>query len=364
MKITTIIGARPQFIKAAVISRVLKNYPQIEEIIVHTGQHFDENMSAVFFDEMDIPKPHYNLNINGLNHGAMTGQMMEKIEEVLLKEQPDWVLVYGDTNSTLAGALAAKKLHIKVAHVEAGLRSFNLQMPEEINRILTDRISDLLFCPTTQAMENLEKEGFAHFPCKILPIGDVMQDAAIFYSTKAQKPQEKIPHQFILATVHRAENTDNQDKLQSIFAALEQLAQQYGVVLPLHPRTKQKLQQIHFNFENSFITFIDPVGYLEMIYLLKNCKMVATDSGGLQKEAYFFQKGCITLRQETEWVELIQHGFNKIVGSDKTQIIENAEFMLNKTDFPFDLNLYGNGRAGEAVVKAIKNSFFRLRDKY
>jgi len=353
MKILTIIGARPQFIKAAVISRVIKNYPDIQEVIVHTGQHFDENMSDVFFEEMDIPKPDYNLNINGLGHGAMTGQMMEKIEEVLLKEQPDCVLVYGDTNSTLAGALAAVKLHIKVAHVEAGLRSFNLQMPEEINRILTDRISNLLFCPTEQAMENLKREGFAHFPCKIMNVGDVMQDAAIFYSGKAQKPQAEIPDNFILATVHRAENTDDVTNLTNIFNALEELAKQHGVVLPLHPRTRQKLQQINFNFENSNITFIYPVGYLEMIYLLKNSKLVMTDSGGLQKEAYFFRKPALTLRQETEWVELVQHGFNKIVGSGTTQIIENAKLMLAKTDFDFNLNLYGNGKAGERIVDSL-----------
>lgn len=354
MKLLTIIGARPQFVKAAVISRVVKNCPNVQEVIVHTGQHFDENMSAVFFEEMDIPKPHYNLNINGLGHGAMTGQMLEKIEEVLITEQPDCVLVYGDTNSTLAGALAAAKLHIPLAHVEAGLRSFNREMPEEINRILTDRISDFLFCPTKQAMENLKNEGFANFPCKIINVGDVMQDAALFYSEKARKPQAEIPNHFILATVHRAENTDDAEKLNDIFNALEELAKRYGVVLPLHPRTKQKLQQIHFNFEHSNITFIEPVGYLEMIYLLKNCKLVMTDSGGLQKEAYFFRKPALTLRQETEWVELVEHGFNKIVGSDKTQIVENAEFMLKKTDFNFDVNLYGNGKAGEKIVETIR----------
>jgi UDP-GlcNAc3NAcA epimerase len=353
MKFLTIIGARPQFVKAAVISRVMKDYPQIEEVIVHTGQHFDENMSDIFFEEMEIPKPDYNLNINGLNHGAMTGQMLEKIEEVLLKEQPDWVLVYGDTNSTLAGALAAKKMHIKLAHIEAGLRSFNMQMPEEINRILTDRMSDFLFCPTHQAMENLAKEGFEHFPCKIMNVGDVMQDAAVFYRSKAQKPQVEIPNHFILATVHRAENTDDFAKLKNIFDALEKLAEQHDLVLPLHPRTKQKLQQIHFDFERSNITFINPVGYLEMIYLLKNCKLVMTDSGGLQKEAYFFRKPAVTLREETEWVELVQHGFNKIAGSDKVQIIENAEVMLSKTDFNFDLNLYGNGMAGKMIAEAI-----------
>jgi UDP-GlcNAc3NAcA epimerase len=353
MKIVTIVGARPQFIKAAVISRVIKKHPQIQEIIIHTGQHFDENMSDIFFEEMEIPKPNYNLNINSLGHGAMTGQMLEKIEEVLIKEQPDWVLVYGDTNSTLAGALAAKKLHIKVAHVEAGLRSFNMQMPEEVNRILTDRISNLLFCPTTQAVEKQKKEGFENFSCKIMEVGDVMQDAAIYYSNRAQKPQAKIPDSFILATVHRVENTDSDTKLDNIFSTLDELAKEHGVVFPLHPRTKQKLQQIDFNFEKAAINFIDPVGYLEMIYLLKNCKLVMTDSGGLQKEAYFFRKPAITLREETEWVELVTSGFNIIAGSDRNKILKNAEYILSKSDFNFDLNLYGNGNAGEMIVEAL-----------
>ncbi|MEG2278298.1 MAG: UDP-N-acetylglucosamine 2-epimerase (non-hydrolyzing), partial [Odoribacter sp.] len=280
MKIVTVIGARPQFIKAAVVSRVLAECEQVEEVIVHTGQHFDANMSEVFFEEMCIPKPHYNLNINGLGHGAMTGQMLEKIEEVLLKEKPEWVLVYGDTNSTLAGALAAKKLHIKVAHVEAGLRSFNMEMPEEINRIVTDRISDVLFCPTDQAVENLRKEGFHHLPCRVVKNGDVMQDAAMFYVNKARKPEMNVPERFILCTIHRAENTDDRERLRSIFRALELISGEVKVVLPLHPRTKAKLVAEGYDFEKSEICFITPVGYLEMVYLLKNCELVMCDSGG------------------------------------------------------------------------------------
>jgi UDP-GlcNAc3NAcA epimerase len=353
MKIVTIVGARPQFIKAAVVHREIKKNPHIKEVIVHTGQHFDLNMSEIIKKELDITKPNYNLNINGLSHGAMTGQMLEKIEEVLVAEQPDWVLVYGDTNSTLAGALTAAKLHIKLAHVEAGLRSFNMQMPEEINRILTDRVSNILFCPTEQAVANLEKEGFKNFGCSIIKTGDVMQDAAISYSLKAQKPSAKMPNNYILATVHRAENTDNLMKLKNIFEALNALAKQYGLILPLHPRTKQKLQQIHFNFERSLITFIDPVGYLEMIYLLKNSKLVISDSGGLQKESFFFRKPVLTIREETEWVELVQHGFNIIVGSDTSRILKNTALMLAKTDLNFDMNLYGNGKAGEYILKAI-----------
>lgn len=257
MKIVTIIGARPQFIKAAVVSRAFASCGEMEEVIVHTGQHYDANMSEVFFEEMSIPKPHYNLNINGLGHGAMTGQMLEKIEEVLIKEKPEWVLVYGDTNSTIAGALAAKKLHIRVAHVEAGLRSFNMDMPEEINRILTDRISDVLFCPTGTAVENLKREGFENMGCRIVKNGDVMQDAALFYAEKAKQPELTIPEHFVLGTVHRAENTDNPERLMGIFSALENISETWPVVLPLHPRTRGKLIALNYDFSNSKICFID-----------------------------------------------------------------------------------------------------------
>ncbi len=353
MKIVTIVGARPQFVKAAVVSRALAKTPNLNEVLVHTGQHFDNNMSDVFFEEMEIPKPHYFLNINGLGHGAMTGQMLEKIEEVLLQEKPDWVLVYGDTNSTLAGALAAKKLHIKLAHVEAGLRSFNMEMPEEINRILTDRLSNLLFCPTQQAIQNLEKEGYANLNTTMLNIGDVMQDAAIFYAAKSRKPNVDLPEKFILCTLHRAENTDDPARLQGIFTALEKISQTDKVVIPLHPRTKAKLTAAGFNFSTSSIVFIDPVGYLEMVHLLKNCSLVMTDSGGLQKEAYFFQKYCITLRHETEWVELVKHDYNILAGNNPENIIAAYKKMsiLNNNDFKN--RLYGEGNAGEKVVEAL-----------
>ncbi|MDA3813124.1 MAG: UDP-N-acetylglucosamine 2-epimerase (non-hydrolyzing), partial [Candidatus Cloacimonetes bacterium] len=313
MKLITIIGARPQFIKAAAVSREIAKHGDIEEIIIHTGQHFDANMSEIFFDQMQIPKPDYNLEINSLSHGAMTGRMIEKIEEVLLKEKPDWVLVYGDTNSTIAGSLAAKKLHIKVAHVEAGLRSFNRNMPEEINRILTDKISDLLLCPTDTAVQNLQNEGIGkNSLAQIVKCGDVMQDAAIFYSKKAQKPKMDLPKKFILATIHRAENTDDPKRLTSIFNALNKISHEIPIILPLHPRTKIKSKNLKFKIEN--LQLVDPVGYLEMIYLLKNCSLVMTDSGGLQKEAFFFEKPCITLRDETEWIVLIENGFNTVVG--------------------------------------------------
>lgn len=243
-------------------------------------------MSDIFFDEMEIPKPDYNFNINSLSHGAMTGQMLEKIEEVLLKEKPDWVLIYGDTNSTIAGALADRKIHIKVAHVEAGLRSFNMKMPEEVNRILTDRISNMLFCPTSTAIENLKKEGYNNIDCKIVKSGDVMQDTAIFYSKKEKKPQVDISDEFILATIHRAENTDDKERLGAILLALNEVAKEIQIILPLHPRTAKIIANSKFNTGN--LTIINPIGYLEMVYLLNRCKLVMTDSGGLQKEAFFF----------------------------------------------------------------------------
>lgn len=353
MKIVTIIGARPQFIKAAALSREIKKHENIEEIIVHTGQHFDENMSEIFFNEMQIPKPHYNLNINSLSHGAMTGQMLEKIEEILIKENPYIVVIYGDTNSTIAGALAAKKLHIKVAHIEAGLRSFNMKMPEEVNRILTDRISDILFCPTDTAIENLEKEGYRNIDCKIVKSGDVMQDTALFYSELARKPNFFIEEGFVLVTVHRAENTDNKIRLKSIFEALAEIAKNKAIILPLHPRTKKIISGKNINIANN-INIIEPVGYLEMVWLLKNCSIVMTDSGGLQKEAFFFKKPCITLRDETEWVELVSNGFNIIAGADRDIILEaynNMKFNQN-----FEINLYGEGKASENIINEIENN--------
>lgn len=356
IKIVTIVGARPQFIKAAVISRYIRENcsDTIKEVLIHTGQHFDTNMSDIFFEEMDIPKPDYFLNINGLGHGAMTGQMLEKIEEVLIAEKPDWVLVYGDTNTTLAGALAAKKLHIKLAHVEAGLRSFNMRMPEEINRIVTDRISDILFCPTDQAIENLQNEGFDKFETRIEKSGDVMQDAAMFYTSKAHAPEISLKGKYILATIHRAENTDDLERLQSIFDALSKISEEYEIVLPLHPRTKNIISKNNIKYNSDKLKLIEPVGYLEMIYLLENCSFVMTDSGGLQKEAFFFKKPCLTLRDETEWVELVANNFNIIVGSDKNTILEGfKKLQILKSDF--SINLYGGGEAGRNIISAILN---------
>ena len=353
MKIVTILGARPQFIKAGSVSREIQRQKaegrDIEEVIVHTGQHYDANMSDIFFEEMKIPKHNYFLGIGGKSHGAMTGQMIEKIEEVCLKEKPDWVMVYGDTNSTLAGAIVASKLHIKLAHIEAGLRSFNMKMPEEVNRILTDRVSDILFCPTDTAIENLKNEGYDKLDCKIVKSGDVMQDGAIFYKNLAIKPKYEITNNFILCTIHRAENTDDETRLKNIFKALEQIAKEQQIILPLHPRTKKILHELDIDTNN--LTIIDPVGYLEMVWLIDNCSLVMTDSGGLQKEAYFFEKQCITLRDETEWVELVENGFNTLVGADYDKII--AAYHNRKPFEAKNLDLYGGGKASEKIIQEL-----------
>jgi len=348
MKIVTILGARPQFIKAGSVSREIAKHEKIQEIIVHTGQHYDANMSDIFFDEMKIPKPDYYLDINGLGHGAMTGQMLEKIEEVIIKENPDWVMVYGDTNSTLAGALAASKLHIKVAHIEAGLRSFNMKMPEEINRILTDRVSDILFCPTQTAIDNLNNEGFDNFDCKIVNSGDVMQDGALFYKSLAKKPDFCIDDNYMLSTIHRAENTDDIIRLTSIIQALNKINEDKQVIVPLHPRTRKIIKERNISVE---FTVIEPVGYLEMVWLIGNCDLVMTDSGGLQKEAFFFKKPCITLRDETEWVELIENGFNVLVGANKEKILDMYKNFVFSDDFNVDL--YGSGRASYCIVQEL-----------
>lgn len=353
IKILTILGARPQFIKAGSVSREIGKHKEIEEIIVHTGQHYDANMSNIFFDEMKIPKPDYFLGIGGKSHGAMTGQMIEKIEEVALKEKPDWIMVYGDTNSTLAGAIVASKLHIKLAHIEAGLRSFNMKMPEEVNRILTDRVSNILFCPTDTAIQNLKNEGYENLDCKVVKSGDVMQDGAMFYKNLAVKPNFEIKNDFILCTIHRAENTDDENRLKNIFEALKEIAQEKQVILPLHPRTKKILENLKLDIQN--LTIIDPVGYLEMVWLIDNCDFVMTDSGGLQKEAYFFEKQCITLRDETEWVELVDCGANTLVGADKEKIIEayrsNSKFNIQNST----LDLYGGGKASGNIIKELIN---------
>ncbi|PNW28396.1 UNVERIFIED_CONTAM: UDP-N-acetylglucosamine 2-epimerase [Euhalothece sp. KZN 001] len=361
MKILTIVGARPQFIKVASVSRAIQQYNQnnsdpIQEIIVHTGQHYDKNMSDVFFAEMQIPKPDYHLGIGGSSHGAMTGRMLEKIEEVILQEKPDVVLVYGDTNSTLAGAIAAVKLHIPVAHVEAGLRSFNMKMPEEVNRVLTDQISRWLFCPTETAVKNLQNEGIVErTQALITNVGDVMYDAVLFYR-KIAKPTDKISSlidelsdNFYLATVHRAENTDDPVRFSNIMDALNNISETTPVVLPLHPRTRKLLGSDY----SSQVRLIEPVGYFDMITLLSHCQAVFTDSGGLQKEAFFFHKPCVTLRDETEWVELIEYGVNILAGFSNEKII-NAEKMIRQKPENYSNLLYGDGNAAQKIITYLR----------
>lgn len=353
-KILTVVGARPQFVKAAALSRALKKH-QMEEVLVHTGQHFDKNMAEIFFHQMEIPVPKYNLGIHSLNHGAMTGRMLEAVESVILDENPSAVVVFGDTNSTLAGALAGSKLHIPVAHVEAGLRSYNMKMPEEINRILTDRISDFLFTPTETAVQNLLREGYGNFKVRIENTGDVMYDVALYYSNISSGRSTIVNtldgnKPVVLATIHRQENTDDPQRLYSILEALNELSNEFQVVLPLHPRTKKILEQkkIKLGFNP-----IDPVGYFDIIELLKHCSFVVTDSGGLQKEAYFFQKQCLVIRDETEWTELVELGYNHIVGADKTTILEKAE-ALKGAHPNFSEKPYGDGDAAGKIASFLK----------
>ncbi len=354
MKIVTVIGARPQFIKAAAVSRAIANHQhKIEEIIVHTGQHYDKNMSDIFFDELKIKKPTYNLGISGTGHGEMTGDMLKGIEKILLEEKPDVILIYGDTNSTLAASIAGSKLHIPIAHVEAGLRSFNMHMPEEINRILSDRVSKYLFCPTDTAIKNLKTEGFPFKNQHMVNVGDVMEDAALFYKHIAAENLAVLNTNNIesgnynLATIHRAENTDNPIHLKNMVEGLNEISKQKQVIVPLHPRTKKKLQEQNLKID---FTIIDPVGYLDMINLINHSFLVVTDSGGLQKEAFFFNKFCITMREETEWVELVNGGFNMLVGSNKNKMAKAyAEF--SKREFKKTENYYGGGKASENIVE-------------
>jgi len=319
LKVVSIVGARPQFVKAAVLSRELRK--DNIEILVHTGQHYDNNMSEVFFKEMEIPTPDYNLNIGSGSHGEQTAAMLTGIEAVLLKEQPDWCLVYGDTNSTLAGALAAVKLHIKVAHVEAGLRSFNRRMPEEINRVLTDHISDLLLCPTQTAVDNLRNEGITQ---GVHLVGDVMYEALMWAVEKARTHSTILtdlhltPKKYLLATVHRAENTDDPERLGNILSAFNQI--QEPLIWPVHPRTRKKLEEIQWQ-PGDHIQLIDPVGYLDMAQLEENARMITTDSGGIQKEAMWLGVPCVTLRDETEWLETVASGWNVLVGANPPKII-------------------------------------------
>jgi UDP-GlcNAc3NAcA epimerase len=353
LKLLTVIGARPQFVKAAVVSRALNNLKCFEEVIVHTGQHFDSNMSAIFFDELAIPKPSYNLNIGGGSHGMNTGRMLESLEAVLQKERPDLVLVYGDTDSTLAGALAATKLSLPVAHIEAGLRSFNKRMPEEINRIATDHMSSLLFTPSATANANLAREGISGKSVQL--VGDVMHDAALTFAEVACRRSRIVEtlgladKKYILATIHRKENTDDAACLREIFLGLSQ--SKHLVVLPLHPRTQKRLSEFDITCSKN-IMLIEPVGYLDMIQLECAAMLIATDSGGVQKEAYFHGVPCITLREETEWVELIALGVNCLVGANSEAIARRLAQPPAKP--PEVRDLYGDGHSAERIAELIK----------
>ena len=358
MKILTIVGARPQFVKAAVVSKALAARAGVQEILVHTGQHFDVSMSDVFFRELGIPAPAHHLGIGGLAHGAMTGRMLEALELVMQQEKPDRVLVYGDTNSTLAGALAAAKLKIAVAHVEAGLRSFNRAMPEEINRVVTDHLSSLLFAPTGQAMENLRREGIA--AASIVRTGDVMYDAALAFGEIAGKHSRILeahglaPRSYFLATVHRAENTDDPVRLRALFQGLADVSARHPVVLPLHPRTRKLLAGLNLPVPAS-LRMIEPVGFLDMLVLEKNALSIATDSGGVQKEAYFHRVPCVTLREETEWVELIEAGANRLAPPrDAATVAHAIEASLQTPARAFDGELYGRGDAAQKIAASLE----------
>jgi UDP-GlcNAc3NAcA epimerase len=358
IKIVSIVGARPQFIKAAPVSQALRERPDVSEVLVHTGQHYDDNMSAVFFRELDITPPQHNLGIGSGPQGAQTGRMLAAIEEVLLSEQPDWVIVYGDTNSTLAGALAAAKLHIPVAHVEAGLRSFNRAMPEELNRLVADHVADLLLAPTRAAIDNLAREGIAG--PNVALVGDVMYDAVLHYGQVAEAQSTALddlavkPGQYVLATVHRAENTDDAARLGAIMSALRQLSDEIPVILPLHPRTRRAAEAAGLELgAGRRLRIVEAVGYLDMVMLERHARMIATDSGGVQKEAYFSRVPCVTLRTETEWVELVESGWNTLVPPvDPESVLRGLRSGLGAKPGPWR-PFYGDGNAASAIAERI-----------
>lgn len=356
-KIVTVLGARPQFIKASVVSGAIEDCGQLKEVVVHTGQHFDTNMSDVFFDQLGMAAPAYQLDIHGGSHGIMTGRMLAEVEGVLLAERPDAVLVYGDTNSTLAGALAAVKLQIPVAHVEAGLRSFNLAMPEEINRILTDRISQWLFTPTDLATAHLRNEGVDIG--RIVPVGDVMYDVALHHGARTQSSGGVLERagveagSYVLVTVHRAENTDHPQRLTCIVDALHAISEHLPVVWPIHPRTRAVLEgSDRLGSFGRGIRLLDPLGYLDMVQLEKYASVIATDSGGVQKEAFFFRVPCVTLRDETEWVELVDAGWNRLVSPTSCEAI--CEAVLGARGVSgIEAQPYGDGRASKRIVERL-----------
>ncbi len=361
MKIVTVIGARPQFIKAAVVSRLLAGLPAVEELLVHTGQHYDESMSDIFFEELGIPQPAFHLGVGSGSHGAQTGRMLEAIEKVLLDVRPQAMLVYGDTNSTLAGALAAAKLHVPVAHVEAGLRSFNRRMPEEINRVMADHLSRWLFAPTSTAVENLRREGIA--ADAVAQVGDVMYDAALYYGRRASEDSlDNLglrPRDYVLATIHRAENTDVPARLTALVEALRRIAAEIPVVLPVHPRTRAALARLRLPLDSTpGLRLLDPLGYLDMVALEKHARVIATDSGGVQKEAFFHRVPCVTLRDETEWTELVSMGWNRLVPPTDGAAVFEGVMRAVRQDAPAvpESDPYGGGQAGERIAAALASA--------
>ena len=358
MKIVSVVGARPQFIKAAAVSRALRK--DNTEILIHTGQHYDSNMSDVFFEELSIPRPDYNLGVGSKSHGAQTGEMLQKIEEVLQAELPDALLVYGDTNSTLAGALAAAKLHIPVCHIEAGLRSYNRKMPEEINRVMTDHISEWLFCPTDTAVRNLGKEGITR---NVYNAGDVMCDTVLYYGEMAECEYDgknpklnclfseaMLPEKYYMATIHRAENTDGEQALSEILGAFDEL--ESPVVFPVHPRSRELVTRLNDTAGYKNVIFIEPVSYKHMLYLVNHALKVITDSGGLQKEAYILKTPCVTVRSETEWEETLAGGFNVLSAPDKKELIN--KIILDDIDESARKDYYGDGHAAEKIADILK----------
>lgn len=363
MKICTVVGARPQFIKAAVVSQALRAHPGTEEVLIHTGQHFDQNMSDVFFDELEIPKPKHHLGIGGGGHGVQTGRMLIELERVMIEEQPDWVLVYGDTNSTLAGALAAAKLGIPIAHVEAGLRSFNQAMPEEINRVMTDHVSAELFAPTDAAVTNLLREGFDR--SRIVQTGDVMLDAALYFSRKAESRTGLLdslkvePGQYILTTVHRAGNTDDPARLRAIYEGLQSVSDQMPIVWPVHPRTRNALEKIGLAQTSSDrVRFAAPLGYFDMVTLESQARIVATDSGGVQKEAFFFQKPCAVFRSETEWTELVDLGWTQLIDPTDSEVVRSglSDMLSRPTPKLPESKPFGSGDAAVQISSRLRRA--------
>lgn len=358
-KIVTVVGARPQFVKAAAVSKAIEKFPEYREVLVHTGQHYDKCMSDSFFDELDMHSPSYNLGVGSGSHGFQTAEIMKLLETVLIDEKPEMVLVYGDTNSTLSAAVTASKLHIPIAHIEAGLRSFNREMPEEINRVVADHISTLLFCPTRTAVQNLEGEGITK---NVFKTGDVMYDVTLQFTPKAQEKSRILralrlhEKEYILATVHRAENTDHRERLLNIFSALNELAREMAVVIPLHPRTRKMLHSFGYEDHLQGLVVIEPVGFLDMLSLESNAKLIATDSGGIQKEAYFQQVPCVTMRDETEWVETVEARWNKLADVDSAaDILTAVRTSLTVSAERLPICEYGDGRASEKMVSAIES---------